>query len=335
MATDTEHRQNPPDSEEKRMSFGDHLEELRVRIILSIVGVVAATIVCLIFNKHVISFVLRPAFVVMRKYNQDPALQSLSPPDTFLVWIKVALLSGVILSLPWVLYQGWRFVASGLYEHERRYVKRFGAASPVLFVSGVTFMFFIVLPVVLNFFASLNQSFPLPSEELTWLENKLVGSGEPEKEQAQAEFPSVPLLNDDPQDPQPGTLWFNQATGQLKLAGLDKVYQTRMRAVKQASAVTNQYSIDFYISFILSLSLAFGIAFQLPIVVIFLSATGIVPVETLARARGYVILGITIASAVLTPPDVVSQVMLAVPMAILYEAGLIISKMLAKSKERA
>lgn len=335
MATDTEHRNNPPDSEEKRMSFGDHLEELRVRIILSIVGVVAATIVCLIFNKHVISFVLRPAFVVMRKYNQEPALQSLSPPDTFLVWIKVALLSGVILSLPWVLYQGWRFVASGLYEHERRYVKRFGAASPVLFVSGVTFMFFIVLPVVLNFFASLNQSFPLPDEELTWLENKLVGSSELEKELAQAEFPSVPLLNDDPQDPQPGTLWFNQMTGQLKLAGLDKVYQTRMRAVEQASAVTNQYSIDFYISFILSLSLAFGIAFQLPIVVIFLSATGIVPVETLARARGYVILGITIASALLTPPDVVSQVMLAVPMAILYEAGLIISKMLAKSKERA
>ena len=335
MATETEHRKNPPDPEEKRMSFGDHLEELRVRIILSIVGVVAATIVCLIFNKHVISFVLRPAFVVMRKYNQEPALQSLSPPDTFLVWIKVALLSGVILSLPWVLYQGWRFVASGLYEHERRYVVRFGAASPVLFISGVAFMFFIVLPVVLNFFASLNQSFPLPGEELTWLEKKLVGSGEIPQEHAQAEFPSVPLLNDDPQDPQPGTLWFNQATGQLKLAGLDEVYQTRMRAVKQASAVTNQYSIDFYISFILSLSLAFGIAFQLPIVVIFLSASGIVPVATLARARGYVILGITVASALLTPPDVVSQIMLAVPMAILYEAGLIISKMLAKSKERA
>ena len=335
MATETEHRKNPPDPEEKRMSFGDHLEELRVRIILSIVGVVAATIVCLIFNKHVISFVLRPAFVVMRKYNQEPALQSLSPPDTFLVWIKVALLSGVILSLPWVLYQGWRFVASGLYEHERRYVVRFGAASPVLFISGVAFMFFIVLPVVLNFFASLNQSFPLPGEELTWLEKKLVGSGEIPQEHAQAEFPSVPLLNDDPQDPQPGTMWFNQATGQLKLAGLDEVYQTRMRAVKQASAVTNQYSIDFYISFILSLSLAFGIAFQLPIVVIFLSASGIVPVATLARARGYVILGITVASALLTPPDVVSQIMLAVPMAILYEAGLIISKMLAKSKERA
>ena len=335
MATDTEHRNNPPDPDEKRMSFGDHLEELRVRIILSIVGVVAATIVCLIFNKHVISFVLRPAFVVMRKYNQDPALQSLSPPDTFLVWIKVALLCGVLLSSPWVLYQGWQFVASGLYAHERRYVKRFGAASPVLFVSGVAFMFFIVLPVVLNFFASLNQSFPLPGEELTWLEKKLVGPRELPEEFGQAEFPSVPLLNDDPQAPQAGTLWFNQMTGQLKLAGRDEVYQTQMLAVKQASAVTNQYSIDFYISFILSLSLAFGIAFQLPIVVIFLSASGIVPVETLARARGYVILGITVASALLTPPDMVSQIMLAVPMAILYEGGLIVSKMLARSKESA
>ena len=107
MTAETEHRKNPADPEEKRMSFGDHLEELRIRIILSLVGVVAATIVCLVFNKHVISFVLRPAFVVMRKYNQEPALQSLSPPDTFLIWIKIALLSGVVLSVNLVTISPW------------------------------------------------------------------------------------------------------------------------------------------------------------------------------------------------------------------------------------
>ncbi len=322
-------RINPDDL---RMSFGDHLEELRTRLILSLVGLVAATIVCLIFNKHVISFVLRPAFVVLRKYGQEPTLQSLSPPDTFMIWIKIALLCGVALSSPWLIWQMWQFVASGLYETERRYVRRFGLASPVLFMVGVTFMFFVVLPIVLNFFASLNQSFPVPSAELTFLEERLVGPPEVVPELPQATPPLVPLLNEDPQQPPPGTLWFNQTLGQLRLAGVDRTYQVRMRPLENAAAVSNQYSIDFYVSFILTLSLAFGVAFQLPIVVIFLSLSGIVSVTDLARARKYVIFGIVIASALLTPPDVVSQILLAIPMAILYEGGLIVSRMMIRSR---
>lgn len=313
------------------MSFGDHLDELRVRVILSLLGVAVATVVCLIWNKHVISFVLRPAYVVLRKYSQEPALQSLSPPDTFIIWIKIALLCALVLSSPWVIYQIWQFVATGLYPHERRLVSRFGAASPVLFIAGVAFMFFIVLPVVLDFFTGLNQSFPVPSEELTWLEEKLVGRRESLPDVMVPESPRIPLLNQDPTDPPAGTLWFNQREGRLKFAGQDDVYQTQMRPMQNTAAVSNQYSIDFYVSFILSLSLAFGVAFQLPLVVIFLSASGIVSVERLAKARPYVILGITVASALLTPPDVVSQVMLAVPMAILYEGGLIVSRIMRKA----
>ena len=322
-------RLNPEDN---RMSFGDHLDELRLRLILSLVGVVAATILCLIWNKHVISFVLRPAFVVLRKYNQEPALQSLSPPDTFLIWIKVALLCGLVLSSPWVIHQAWQFVATGLYEHERKYVHRFGLASPLLFVAGVAFMFFIVLPIVLHFFATLNQSFPMPGEELTGLEKMLVGPVELPEEFRPPQFPSLPLLNEDPEDPPVGAMWFNARQGRLKVAAHERLYQAQLRPVEYSAAVSNQYSIDFYVSFILTLSLAFGIAFQLPIVVIFLSISGIVSVKRLAGARAYVILGIMVASAILTPPDVVSQIMLAVPMAILYEGGLIISKMMMKGK---
>ncbi len=332
MADQKTPRRKRIDPDDLRMSFGDHLEELRTRLILSLVGVVAATIVCLIFNKHVISFVLRPAFVVMRKYGQEPTLQSLSPPDTFMIWIKIALLCGVVLSSPWLIWQMWQFVASGLYEIERRYVRWFGVASPVLFIIGVTFMFFIVLPIVLNFFASLNQSFPVPSAELTFLEKILVGPQEIVPEFRQPTPPLVPLLNEDPPQPLPGTLWFNQTVGQLRLAGVNRTYQVRMRSLENAAAVSNQYSIDFYVSFILTLSLAFGVAFQLPIVVIFLSLSGIVSVADLARARKYVIFGIVIASALLTPPDVASQILLAIPMAILYEGGLIISRMMIRSR---
>ena len=219
-----------------------------------------------------------------------------------------------------------------LYEIERRYVRWFGVASPVLFIIGVTFMFFIVLPIVLNFFASLNQSFPVPSAELTVLEELLVGPAEVVPESPQPTPPLVPLLNEDPPQPLPGTLWFNQTVGQLRLAGVNRTYQVRMRSLENAAAVSNQYSIDFYVSFILTLSLAFGVAFQLPIVVIFLSLSGIVSVADLARARKYVIFGIVIASALLTPPDVFSQILLAIPMAILYEGGLIISRMMIRSR---
>ncbi len=332
MADQETPRRKRIDPDDRRMSFGDHLEELRTRLILSMLGVVAATIVCLIFNKHVISFVLRPAFVVLRKYGQEPALQSLSPPDTFVIWIKIAVLCGLVLSSPWVIWQAWQFVATGLYETERRFARRFGLASPVLFLAGVAFMFFIVLPVALNFFTGLNQSFPLPGTELTFLEEKLVGSRELQPDVPRDAPPLVPLLNEDPDEPPIGMLWFNQRLGQLRLAGPDRIYQLQMRPIEFAAAVSNQYSIDFYVSFILTLSLAFGVAFQLPIVVIFLSLSGIVSVTDLARARKYVIFGIVIASALLTPPDVVSQILLAIPMAILYEGGLIVSRMMIRSR---
>ena len=106
-----------------------------------------------------------------------------------------------------------------------------------------------------------------------------------------------------------------------------------MRSTQNVSAITTQYSIDFYVSFILRLSLAFGIAFQLPIVVIFLALSGLVPVHAMAKARGYVILGIVTGAAILTPPDVVSQIMLAIPMVILYETGLIIARVMLKRSE--
>ena len=151
MANQKTPRRKRIDPDDLRMSFGDHLEELRTRLILSLVGVVAATIVCLIFHRHVIRFVLRPAFVVLRKYGQEPVLQSLSPPDTFIIWIQIALLCGVVLSSPWVIWQMWQFVAGGLYEIERRHFRRFGLAWPVLFTVWLAYMFFCGLPMHLNF----------------------------------------------------------------------------------------------------------------------------------------------------------------------------------------
>ena len=96
---------------------------------------------------------------------------------------------------------------------------------------------------------------------------------------------------------------------------------------------SNQYSVDFYVSFVLALSLAFGVAFQLPIVVVFLALSGLAPVARIAAARRYFILGIVIVAAVLTPPDVASQILLAIPMVILFEAGLVIARMATRGRQ--
>lgn len=324
----------PSHPDDTRMSFSEHLEELRRRIILALIGVAVGTLLCFIWNDQVVSFAMRPAYIVLRKYGQEPTLQSLSPPDTFLVWMKIALLCGVVLSSPWVLHQAWQFVAAGLYEHERKSVRRFGLASPLLFIAGVAFMFFIVLPIVLNFFTGFNQRFPMPGPQPTWLEKKLLGPAPPPPEFQAEHAWRLSLLNADPPNPQPGAIWFNQVEGRLKVAAEDHVHQTQMKPMEYTSAVTNQYSVDFYVSFILTLSLAFGAAFQLPIVVIFLAASGIVPAANMAKARRYVFLGIIIAAAILTPqPDVASQILLAIPMVILFEAGLMIARIMTNVRQ--
>ncbi len=325
-----------PDPHDVRMSFGGHLEELRGAIIRALVGVLIGTMLCFWGAKHIFSFVMRPAWLVLSKYDQNPTLQSLSPPDTFLLYIKIALICGIIVSSPWVFIQIWSFVGAGLYERERRYAKLAILPSVVLFILGVVFMYYIVLPIVLNFFVSFNLTFPIPDWEPNRLERLLLG-----KEDVIAPSPledalNIPMLASDPENPGAGSLWFNQSSGYLKLSGPDgQMYQTKLRAVENVSAISNQYSIEFYTSFILRLSLAFGLAFQVPIVVIFLAISGIATVEGMAKARGYVILSFTILSALLTPPDVISQILLAVPMVILFEGGLVTSRMILKRRAEA
>jgi len=322
-----------PAAKETRMSFGQHLDELRTRLILGLVGIVLATILCFVWTKDIFGIIIRPSIIVLRKYGQDTTLQSLSPPDTFLIYIKIALLSGLIISFPWVLYQAWKFVATGLYERERRFVRMSIIPSIILFISGVCFMYFIVLPLILNFFASFNQSFPVPELKLSWIEQRLIGSPQVLEELTDVPEVKIPVYNQDPQDPPTGTMWINSDSKQLKVASSDgKILQTQMRLVENTTSVTNQYSIDFYVSFVLRLSLAFGVAFQMPLVVIFLALTGLVSVPAMAKARGYVCLAIVIGAAVLTPPDVVSQIMLAIPMMLLYEGGLLISRVILKRK---
>jgi sec-independent protein translocase protein TatC len=321
----TDPRPNNIDTNDVRMTFGEHLEELRRRIIRALAGLAVGMIICLIWAQEFFSIVMRPAFMALREHGQNPALQSLGPPDSFLLYLKVALLCGMIISSPWILWQMWQFVAAGLYAHERRYVRLAIAPSFVLFFVGVSFMYFIVLPMILNFFVGFSSEFPLPDWAPSALERRLYGI---EDTSGTSELPEVyarvPLLADDPVNPPPGSTWINTRTHQQKIQLEDgDQYVHNLTPSTKQTAIVNQYSIRDYASFVLRMSLAFGIAFQVPVVVLFLTASGLVPRNDLARMRRYVIFGFAVLSAILTPPDVISQILLAIPMVLLFEGGMI------------
>jgi sec-independent protein translocase protein TatC len=179
----------------------------------------------------------------------DQSIVSLAPLETIAIYFMVALISGLVLASPWVFYQGWAFVAAGLYRHERAYVKRFLPFSLGLFLTGVFLCFFLVLPVTLKFL-----------------------------------------------------LQFNVYLG-----------------------VAPTLRLSEWMSFATLLPLIFGLAFQTPLVMLVLERLNIFTVEDFRAKRKFAILIITIAAAVLTPgQDPFSMVLLALPMILLYEFGILL-----------
>ncbi len=318
--------------EGNRMSFGDHLEELRNSLIRGLLGVFAGTIICLIFGRQIMQVLYYPLFIVQH-YNGLPiGLQALAPTAGFAAYLKIGMLSGLILTMPWVLYQAWSFIASGLYPHEKRFVNRLMPTSMGLFACGVLFLYFLVLPIVLQFFISFNKRFNLPDVSAPWFDSALF-SGEEDAPPTGADTTTpldtlpLPLLQEDPESPPEGATWFNQQQRRIKINTPEGIYSIPLSRDDTFSALSSQFSIDFYISFVLTMALAFGIAFETPIVVFFLAWSGIVPAATMAGGRRYVLFGIVVAAAMLTPPDVISQVLLAGPMYLLFELGLLAARM--------
>ncbi len=136
------------------MSLGDHLEELRARLILALLGLAIGTILCLFLGGKIIGIIQKPYIQVM---GEAAPMQSISPAEGFASYMKIALISGLILSAPWVFYQLWMFVAAGLYPHERRYVQVAVPFSAALFISGALFFLFVIARITLQFFVTFNE----------------------------------------------------------------------------------------------------------------------------------------------------------------------------------
>lgn len=310
-----------------RMSFGAHLEELRNCLVRALIGTMICAGVSLFFAKRILVFILTPAVVVLEAHGQSPSLLALSPAAPFILYLKVGFMTGLIVAMPWVLYQAWRFIGTGLYPRERRFVGRFVPVSAALFAGGVAFMFYVVLPIVLNFFVTFAGALDLPELRPTAIQKLITGAEEP---RSSADTPSldltVPIVSEDPLDAPVGAVWINSSRRTWNVQTTDKVLGVRLQDMSRVGLVSAQYGVQFFVSLVFALALAFGLAFELPIVVVFLAAMGIVSTAEMAQARRYVLFGIVVASAILTPPDIISQILLAVPMYLLFEVGLLVAR---------
>lgn len=234
-------------------SFISHLVELRTRLVRASVVVAAVFIVLFAIwpgASAVYDFLAQPMMRALPEGSKMIATGVITP---FMVPMKVTMMLAVIISLPWVLYQAWAFVAPGLYRHEKRLVAPLVISSSMLFIAGVAFCYFFVFGTVFKF------------------------------------------IND--------------------------------FAPKSISVAPD---IENYFDFVMTMCLAFGLTFEVPVIVVVLVRMGLVTVEKLKAIRSYVIVGAFVIAAVVTPPDIMSQLFLAVPLCLLYEIGILVAPLFVK-----
>jgi sec-independent protein translocase protein TatC len=234
---------------EKEMTFLEHLEELRWRIIYSIIGIVVGTIIAWIFIDFLVDVVLlKPA------KDSGAILQNLRPFGQLFLYMQIAIMVGMIISIPNLFFQFWQFISPALRRKEKKYIFWIVVFSSVCFLAGIAFAYFAMLPLTLKF---------------------------------AAEFGS--------------------------------------------ESIKNEFAIDEYMSIIISVMLAAGLVFELPMISFFLSKLGILKPSIMRKYRRHSIVVIMILAAFLTPgADPVSQLVLAVPLVVLYEISIFISKISQK-----
>ncbi|MEE8388179.1 MAG: twin-arginine translocase subunit TatC [Acidiferrobacterales bacterium] len=234
---------NPKNSEGSLIS---HLLELRNRLLYAVIAILIAFVPLAIFSEQLYQQLAAP---LLASLPEGSDMIVTHPLQAFLTPIKLALFFAIIITIPFVLYQIWAFVAPGLYKHEQRMVLPLLVSSSLLFYTGMAFAYFVVFPLVFGFLSRVTPE-------------------------------GVQFMPD----------------------------------------------IKAYQDFVFTLFFAFGVAFELPVALVLLTRLGVINPHTLGKKRPYVVLWTFVVAMLLTPPDPLSQTMLAIPLLILFEIGLFISR---------
>ncbi len=300
------------------MSFGDHLEELRRRLIISLLGLVPILIVCLLFGKSILLFLLDPLEGQLLRAGQAPTLQALSPVETFGAYVKVSMVAAVLIAVPWLLWQLWLFVAPGLYASERRFARLLMPMSVALTIAGAAFLYYAMLPVALYFLISFGAGVAQPYAPAAPIPEGVV-------------LPTIPTLAADPLNAAPGAMWVLSPTHQLRIqADATTIWSVPLTS---GALIAQQYRVKDYVDLIFILGVVFALAFQTPIVVLLLSWVGIIEPRDLAKKRRHIFALCAILGAVLTPTgDPASMMMMTIPLYALFEMGLAMARLLPASR---
>jgi sec-independent protein translocase protein TatC len=234
----------------EEQSFFSHLVELRERLLKCIAAVLLILLVLLPFANRIYHLIAVP---LLERLPKDTKMVAIDVASPFLTPVRLAFFVALFLAMPILLYQAWRFVAPGLYRHEKKLAVPLLVSSVLMFYSGCAFAFFVVLPKVFTF-----------------------------------------LLGTTPE------------------------------------GVAMTTDIGRYLDFVLTMFFAFGLCFEVPVVVFILATLGWVTPAQLSKHRPYVILGAFVLAAIVAPPDVMSMVMLAIPMCLLYELGVLVVRLFVR-----
>lgn len=254
---------SPDDIEASKAPLVEHLIELRQRLLRSVIAIAIAFVVCFYFADDIFNLLIVP-YERAGGAERDIKLIFTAPQEYFFTQLKLGLFGALFLAFPIIANQLYKFIAPGLYRHERRAFLPYLVATPILFMLGAALVYFLIMPLALQFFLSLEQT----------------------GEAGKATIELLPKVNE-------------------------------------------------YLGLVMTLIFAFGLVFQLPVALTLLARAGLIGSDTLKTKRKYAIVLTFIAAAVLTPPDPISQLGLAIPTLLLYEVSIQAVRMVeARRKER-